>query len=318
VISGYDSSGYYVLFLQIQTRKTNIHPVKRVILIPFLLIIIFQNQANAQELDRSTSISLFAGAINYQGDLNPNSFTYRHSFFTGGIIVRKPLSRWFSVRAGATVGKISSADRWNRTYLQTRNLSFTTSLQELYAGLEVNILDISTKRFTPYAYGGLAVFHFNPWTHDNNGVKTFLKPLSTEGQGLPQYPTQKPYALTQFAFAFGGGLKFAVSDNFTVGVELSQRKTFTDYLDDVSSHYVDRDVLLQAKGPKAVELSFREDEVPNGRMQFPAHGEQRGTPSEMDWYYFSGVSLEMKMSALGGLFRSNRSVSSQRCPRFPY
>ncbi|HUR64974.1 MAG TPA: DUF6089 family protein [Chitinophagaceae bacterium] len=281
-----------------------------------LLSVLFLNPVNGQEeLDRSTTLSLFTGLINYQGDLNPNSFTFSHSHFAGGIIIRKPLNRWFTIRAGATTGKITADDKWNRDYLQQRNLNFTTNVHEAYLGLEVAVLDISTKRFTPYIYAGIAVFHFNPWTRDKLGTKTYLKPLSTEGQGLPQYPGQKPYNLTQIAIPFGGGLKFAVTDGFSIGVEFSQRKTFTDYLDDLSSHYVDRDVLLQAKGIKAVELSYRENELPNGRPLFPAHGEQRGTPSEMDWYYFSGITMEIKLNTLGTLFQNNGSVSSQRCPR---
>lgn len=267
-----------------------------------------------EEVDKSATISLFTGLMNYQGDLNPTSFKFSHSNFAGGIIIRKPLGRLFTVRAGVNIGTITAADRWNRDYLQQRNLSFTTTVKEAYAGLELTVLDFASKRFTPYLYGGVAVFHFNPWTKDNRGTKTYLKPLSTEGQGLPQYPSQKPYNLTQLAIPFGGGLKFAVSDGFALGVEFSQRKTFTDYLDDVSSHYVDRDVLLQAKGVKAVELSFREPEIPNGRTLFPAHGEQRGTPSEMDWYYFFGLTMEFKLNSLGGIFKNNKSVASQRCP----
>ncbi|MGQ0740555.1 MAG: DUF6089 family protein [Bacteroidota bacterium] len=279
-----------------------------------IIALLFCSSASAQELDKSTTLSLFTGAVNYHGDLNPNSLRFAHSNFAGGLLIRKPLNRWFTARAGVMAGKIEAADKWNRDYLKPRNLSFTTDIKEAYIGLEVSVLGISAKKFTPYLYGGIAVFHFNPWTNDNSGVKTYLKPLSTEGQGLPQYPTQKPYNLTQIALPFGGGLKFAVSDGFSLGIELSQRKTFTDYVDDVSSHYVDRNVLLQAKGAKAVELSFREDELPNGRTLFPGHGEQRGTPSEMDWYYFFGLTMEFKLNTPGGLFKSNKSVSSQRCP----
>ena len=35
------------------------------------------------------------------------------------------------------------------------------------------------------------------------------------------------------------------------------RKTFTDYLDDVSTFYVDQTILQNAKGPKAVEMAYR-------------------------------------------------------------
>lgn len=278
--------------------------------------LLLSTDCKAQETDNSATISLLAGTINYQGDLNPSSFTFSHSNFTLGIIYRKPLSRWFALRAGATMGKIEAADRWNRDYLKPRNLSFTTSIQEVYAGLEIMVLDIESNRFTPYLYGGIALFHFNPWARDVNGVKTFLKPLSTEGQGLPEYPEQKPYNLTQISLPFGGGIRFAVSDAFTIGVEMSQRKTFTDYLDDVSSHYVDEDVLLQAKGAKAVEMAYRGDEVAVGSPVYPAHKSQRGTPSEMDWYYYAGVTVELKLSKAREMFMNNRAAASMRCPRF--
>lgn len=261
------------------------------------------------------TLSLYTGTINYQGDLNPNSFTLRHSHLSVGLILRKPINRWFTVRGGIQVGKIEAADRFNRNYLKNRNLDFITSIQEAHLGLAVTLLDISTKRFTPYAYGGIAVFHFNPWTRDAAGKKTFLKPLSTEGQGLRQYPKQRPYGLIQLSLPFGGGAKFALNDNINIGVEFSQRKTFTDYIDDVSTIYVDHDVLLQAKGPKAVELAYRGDDVPGG-TGYPAHGEQRGTPSEMDWYYFFGTFIEVKLDRLGDLFHPKGSSALYlRCPR---
>lgn len=270
----------------------------------------------AQELDRSFSLSLFTGAINYQGDLQPGSFTFSHSNLALGLSIRKPLNRWITVRAGINYGTITASDSWNRDYLKPRNLSFTTTIKEAYAGLELTVLDLSVNKFTPYIYGGIAVFHFNPWTRDNAGVKTYLQPLSTEGQGLSQYPEQKTYQLTQLSIPFGGGVKYALSDAFSIGIEFSQRKSFTDYIDDVSTHYVDKDVLLAAKGPKAVELAYRGGLSPAGSPLYPAHGEQRGTPSEMDWYYFFGLTSEIKLNALSGLFSSKRSVASQRCPRF--
>jgi opacity protein-like surface antigen len=290
-----------------------VKPVKSAV---FFLLCLIAKQLPAQELDKSFSLSLFTGAINYQGDLQPGSFTFSHSNFAAGLSIRKPLNRWITARAGVNYGTITAADSWNRDYLKPRNLSFTTTIKEAYAGLELTVLDISTKKFTPYIYGGIAVFHFNPWTRDNNGTKTFLQPLSTEGQGLPQYPEQKVYQLTQLAIPFGGGVKYAVSDAFSIGLEFSQRKSFTDYIDDVSTHYVDRDVLLQAKGAKSVELAYRGGQSPVGSPQYPAHGEQRGTPSEMDWYYFFGLTSEIKLNALSNLFRNGKSVASQRCPRF--
>lgn len=285
-------------------------------ILPAILCLLLYQSSFSQEQDKSPTISLFAGAMNYQGDLNPNSFTFKNSNIATGLIIRKPLNRWFTLRGGINMGKIEAADYNNRDYLKIRNLSFTTDIKEAYIALEATVLDISTTRFTPYIYAGIAVFHFNPWTYDKNGKKTFLKPLSTEGQGLPQYSDRPAYNLTQLSLPFGMGVKYAVNDNLNIGIEFSQRKSFTDYIDDVSSSYVDVNVLRQAKGDKAVELAFRENEIPGGRLQYPAHGDQRGTPSEMDWYYFFGLTIELKLSSFGNLFSgSNKPVASQRCPR---
>ncbi len=56
-----------------------------------------------------------------------------------------------------------------------------------------------------YVFGGVALFHFDPYVMDS-GEKVFLKPLSTEGQGLAEYPDRKAYSLTQFTLPFGAGV----------------------------------------------------------------------------------------------------------------
>lgn len=250
-----------------------------------------------EEFDTSPSLGLFAGAINYQGDLKPNSFTFQHSNLMLSIVLRKPLSRWFAVRTGLTVGKVEGADRFNRDYLQRRNLSFATNLKEAFALLEADVLDMSIKKFTPYAYGGVVLYHFNPFTLDANNRRVYLKPLATEGQGLAGYPDRKSYKLTQFAAAFGGGLKIAVNGCTSIALEFSQRKTFTDYLDDVSTAYVDYNTLLAARGQQAADIAYRGDEV-NPSWEYPPDGEQRGTPTEMDWYYFIGMSVDVRIGCL--------------------
>ncbi len=274
--------------------------------------------ASAQEeIRKPLSISFFVGAINYQGDLKPNSLTAAHSKFTAGIFLRKIVNRWISVRGGLNYGSLEAADKWNREYLKPRNLSFNTDIKEAYAGLELNILDPLAKRIVPYMFGGAAVFNFNPWAYDDKGMKTYLQPLSTEGQGLKQYPDRKPYKLTDYAVTFGGGFRYAVSDAVDIGIEFNMRKTFTDYLDDVSSFYVDRNILLQEKGAKSVEMAYRGGQLPQGSPMYPAQGEIRGTPTEKDWYYTGGITLGIRTDALiNTLFRGSGTVPSQRCPRF--
>ena len=280
----------------------------------FLFLIYFQGDAQIT-LD-GTSLSAYAGMINYQGDLNPNSFTFSQCNPAVGLIFRQPITSWLQARVGFFSGKVQAADRYNRDYLKARNLSFYSSIHELQAGFEISFLKNSGSRIIPYMYGSVGLFHFNPWTYDNSGVKTFLKPLSTEGQGLSQFPSQHPYRLTQFCIPFGGGFKFAITEDLQAGIEFSQRKTFTDYLDDVSSFFVEEDVLFQERGPKAVELAYRGDEIPGG-AGYPVQGEQRGTPAEMDWYYLFGISIEMKLSSIGDLFSGLGASKdhSLRCPR---
>ena len=273
----------------------------------------------SQEEDKGTYIGFILGKMNYQGDLNPNSFTFSHSKATIGISIRQSLNRWISFRGGFAIGHIDAADHYNRDYLKTRNLSFNTTIKEASIGLEASLLDLSTSHFTPYVFGDAVLYHFNPWAYDVSGNKVFLNPLSTEGQGLSQFPEQKPYKLTQIALGFGFGARYAINKNINIGIEMIQRKTFTDYLDDVSSIYVDKNVLLQAKGAKAVEMAYRGDEITGG-LPYPNHGEKRGTPSEMDWYYFFGVNFEIKFSAFAHLFKGLKPESSSalhfaRCPR---
>jgi hypothetical protein len=284
-----------------------------------LTVSAFHLSVFAQEFDTSPTIGLFAGAINYQGDLKPNSFTFQHSNLMLGLVLRKPFNRWLAVRGGFSIGKVEAADRFNRDYLQSRNLSFTSGLKEIFAALEADMLDMTTKKFTPYAYGGVVLFHFNPYAIDVNGNKVYLQPLSTEGQGLSAYPDRKTYKLIQLAAAFGGGFKVAISDCTSIALEFSQRKTFTDYLDDVSTGYVDKNLLMIERGPQSVDLAYRGDEV--SAAPYPMDGEQRGTPTEADWYYFIGMSVDVKISCLkeklSGALKTggyNKRRFYKRCP----
>jgi hypothetical protein len=98
--------------------------------------------------------------MNYQGDLKPNSFTLQHSNLVLSLNIRKPLNRWVSLKAGALIGKIEAADKYNRDNLKFRNLDFTSGIKEIYGVLELDLLDLATKKFAPYFFGGGAFFPF--------------------------------------------------------------------------------------------------------------------------------------------------------------
>ena len=113
--------------------------------------------------------------------------------------------------------------------------------------------------FSPYANVGIAGFHFNPRTFFR-GEWYDLQPIGTEGQGINELDFREPYSLYEFAIPFGIGVKWAFSERWNLGLEYAARWTFTDYLDDVSRTYVDRNLLIEENGILAYQLSNRTGE----------------------------------------------------------
>ena len=181
-----------------------------------------------------------------------------------------------------------------------------------FAVTEYYFFNLYDRRYSPYVFAGLAAYRFNPYAYNGTSDKIFLKPLSTEGQGIPGYPNREQYSLTQVALPFGGGIKFAISDNLRVGLEMGIRKLFTDYFDDVSTTYADPNDLLAARGQLAVDRSDRGDEVPSGSPAYPTKGDQRGGEKSKDYYYFSGLHLTYRLGAGGG--GSNGGKNKTGCP----
>jgi hypothetical protein len=251
-------------------------------------------------------LGIFGGLSNYQGDLVDKYYKSSRGAF--GITGTYQLSQRFSLRAGLTFAKVAGADSLNQQAdLRARNLSFQSSITEFSLVGEYNIFNIEQVRWTPYVFGGVAVFRFNPYTLDASGNEVFLQPLTTEGQGLPGYPNQ-PYRLTQFAIPFGGGVKYALSDRVQLGLELGLRKLFTDYLDDVSGNYADEADLLAGRGQQSADLAYRGDELPGGDPVAPGKGITRGSPKFKDYYYFTGLHLNIQLG-------ESRDRSGLGCPK---
>jgi len=264
-------------------------------------------------------VNLFGGFANYFGDLQSKAYTTQQSHGAVGAGLQYDLTSHISILGNATYGVIGASDAYSsEADLRARNLSFQSRIYEGNLLLEYNLFDLNEHRFTPYAFGGIAIYHFNPYTYDSLGRKAYLKGLSTEGEGLAAYPDRKPYNLFQLAIPFGGGVKFRVSDRVVLAYEIGLRKLFTDYLDDVSSTYVDQTILLNARGPEAVEMAYRGNEVKgSGSSAYPAAGTIRGNPGHKDWYYTSGirVSIDLDTKSLSA-HRRNRGVYD--CPTRVY
>lgn len=260
-------------------------------------------------------IGLTVGVSNYYGDLQPKFFPNYGYNPMAGIVYKYFMSPRIGLRFGASYTDLTAADSLSDIpNNRLRNLSFATHLFEFHGALEFNFLPIEVMRMkvTPYVFGGIAAFYFNPYAEDNAGNKTFLRPLSTEGQGLSLYPDRKPYSLVNAAFPFGGGMKFFIGRTLVVTPEIGFRYTNSDYIDDVSKSYVDLDSLAKYKGILAHDMSYRGNTVPEWDKVNPRYGHQRGDTKSNDWYWFGNITVTVFFRALG----NPKEYIKTRCPGF--
>ncbi|HET7899504.1 MAG TPA: DUF6089 family protein [Flavisolibacter sp.] len=288
--------------------------MKKFVLPCFLLL--------TQTLFAQFHLGVFAGTANYIGDLNDKP--YKRTKPAAGLTLGYEISDRVMLRTGLTFAKVEGGDPYSGSDFlkQNRNLSFQSGITEFNLLGELTVFNLYNIRWSPYFFGGVALYHFNPYVKDSNGTKVFLKPLSTEGQGLTDYPDRKPYALTQFAIPFGGGIKYNINENIRLGLEIGFRRLFTDYLDDVSTTYVDENALLAAKGAEAIRYSYRGGEVPGEVPQYPDAGypqkdATRGNPKTHDWYYFTGLHLTFRLGGGYGKTYASGSKKGYGCPSNP-
>lgn len=250
----------------------------------FLLIISFcviNTHAQTSEL------GVFVGNSYYLGDLNPSTH-FGLSQSAGGVLYRYNFNTRWAFKFNAYFGSVMGSDRETNEN-NPRNLSFKSSISELSAQIELNFFKLYNSSgknpFSPYIFGGFSVFSFNPQASYNNHWYD-LQPLGTEGQGLSGRPDR--YSLTNFSFPFGLGVKVNFLRNFSFGAEWGLRKTFTDYLDDVSTTYYDPNIL-------SLERSEATSQLADPSAVKHQIGSGRGNSTTKDWYSFAGIWITFKL-----------------------
>ena len=283
-------------------------------IIKCILIIILLATFNEVQSQR-LFIHLEGGTVNYGGDLQDKIFTFNqaNSFIGAGLYYN--LSDHIAIEGSLSTGKLAASDAKSNTGGARRNLSFYSNISEASLLVRANLWNIpADKKFTPYITAGVAVFHYDPYAYTLSGEKVYLRPLRTEGEGLPQYPDRKMYNVNQIAIPFGFGVTYAISDNFMVGAEINFRKTFTDYIDDVSTNYIDPIYFDQNLSPAnaalARQLNYR------GTFQWATTrpsaivGEKRGDPKQNDAYFSTILRLGWRLREMSGAERQ------LRCPLY--
>jgi len=248
---------------------------------------------------------MMGGVSNYIGDLQDKAFPAYGYKPMGGLFYKYFMNPHLGLRFGISRTQITGADSLSDNPLKRqRNLRFASNLTEVHGALELNLLPVEVNRFkfTPYVFGGLAVYYSNPFADGPNNEKVFLRPLSTEGQGLPEYPDRKEYNLVNVALPIGGGLKFFVGKTLMITTELGFRYTTSDYLDDVSKSYVNLPTLEQHKGKLAVDMAYRGYQNENwDGSYYPDYKYQRGDSKANDWYWFGGLTVAIYFEAFGNI-----------------
>ncbi|MEK7253597.1 MAG: DUF6089 family protein, partial [Bacteroidota bacterium] len=192
----------------------------------FLLLLPFLS-AKAQY----TEVGGYVGWSNYLGELSEQRLAPNGFGGMLGVFGRRNFTKYLSAKASLTKGSLSGNDEFAKLEAnRMRNLSFRTDVLELSFTGEANLLPYNIrdrKTGVPYVFAGIAATYFNPQAQ-MRGAWYNLQPLQTEG---------KKYSRCTVALPFGLGMKFNLTYKLNVGVEVGARKTFTDYLDDVSTKY---------------------------------------------------------------------------------
>ncbi len=230
-------------------------------------------------------VGLFLGGQYYIGDLNPSAH-FNQTQPAIGVFYRYTPNYRYAFRGGFNYGSIQGDDSQSNDADQIqRNLNFKSTMYELHALAEFNFLEYRIShdkyKFTTFLFLGISGYYFNPQAQAG-GRWVNLQPLKTEGE-------TKPYKRYQMSIPFGIGMKMNVSKQVGIGIEWGPRKTFTDYLDDVSGTYPNFS-LIKGVDAKTIALSDRSKNAGSNV------NEQRGNPRTKDWYMYFGLTLNFKLT----------------------
>ncbi|GAB3240514.1 hypothetical protein GCM10027346_34810 [Hymenobacter seoulensis] len=267
-----------------------------------LVLALVASEASAQQFSKRkqyNSVGVSLNAMNYFGDITPKpsipSFRAGATRPNLGLTFTRRFTPRVSARASLSYGRITGEDSkaadqndGDAKFRYNRNMNFRNDILEFAA---TGIFDLIENRnnyikrpdFVPYVFGGVGVIRHNPKGLNASGDYVALQPLRTEGQS-------SAYSLGQFVIPFGAGARYKLNRQFDIGLELGFRKTFTDYLDDVSTDYVSSRNDLAAGDAQYFGWDITRN-FPGTWNRENQSGYQRGKSNEKDWYTTLGVSL---------------------------
>jgi Domain of unknown function (DUF6089) len=256
------------------------------------------------------------GATNFLGDLGGANQIGTHFVKDFEVLATRPVAGFCYryrldarqyVRYSAFAGLLKGNDNLTKEqFRNNRNLQFRSPILELSAQYEFSITkDKTGHRYNIRSAKGIRGVHFQVYLFLGAGISGFypfgpypkggwvaLRPLRTEGQGMPDGPIRQYWPVT-IVIPYGVGYKHPISRLMSIGVEAGVRYTFSDYLDDVSTNYYDPVLLKQKYGNVAAIMSNPPN---NSNPSWTAPGQQRGDPKHKDVYMFLSVNLSRKLA----------------------
>lgn len=289
--------------------------MKKVLFILLTLNVFLLQHTAVAQLEAGLSV----GLSTYQGDLAPNSIggSFSQMHFAGGLFGRYNINNFLAAKLSLNYAKLSAEDANAASEAQQmRNLSFRTNVFEAAITGEFNILGYQPynfeRTFSPYIFAGVSYFHFDPQAfYDNQWID--LQPLGTEGQGIDGF--EEEYKLFEVAIPVGFGVKYALNDQWNIGLEVGLRKTFTDYIDDVSGLFGDNALIAAENGELAGILNDRAGEVTNEPNVRTATS-QRGNPDRDDTFVIGAVFISYNFTDNGLVGGRSKSRKKTGCPTF--
>jgi hypothetical protein len=216
------------------------------------------------------------GAANFLGDLGGLNkigtdyspvdleFTETRTAFQLGY--RYKVAKWFNLSTQFNYLIVRGDDKLTQEkFRSNRNLNFKSNIFELSGRLEFVYMAnrvghrygikrtlsrrMKNRSWDFTAFVGFGGFYYNPKARDAKGAWVKLKQYHTEGQGLEGGPKQ--YKNYSICIPMGVAYRIYFNRKVCVGLEFNFRKTFTDYIDDVSGMYYDKNEINKAYGPQA-------------------------------------------------------------------
>ncbi len=235
-------------------------------------------QAQYWKVDRH-SLVVTMGASNFMGDLGGGEKDAAHFFGLRdldlistrpvlGVSYRIRIIEMIAAKLGVSWAILAADDKHSASIgRRHRNLHFKSNLFSVNLHGEFYFLKErinprylrrnyrhSWRNFSAYVFSGLSFNMFNPKAQ-LDGKWYELQPLGTEGQGIEDNPA--PYEKYAIGIPVGIGVKYFVNKKISVGVEISNTYTNSDYIDDVHGSYFDNDKIRNKYGEKAALLADR-------------------------------------------------------------